>query len=77
MDIITEEVDKIKKGVRDPEALMKLEKLSKIYCAVFACNRENIKSGLFGQLADLGYEDLEERGSSTGESDYSGDGDSD
>lgn len=51
MDIVAEEVAKIKKGARSPEALMKLEKLSKIYTAVFACNRENIKSGLFGQLS--------------------------
>lgn len=72
--IVAEEVDKIKKGNRSPEALMKLEKLSKVYTAVMACNRENIKSGLLGQLRD---EDLVQSGDSTGESYEGGDGDSD
>ncbi len=53
---------------------MKLEKLSKVYTAVMACNRENIKSGLLGQLRD---EDLVQSGDSTGESYEGGDGDSD
>ena len=56
ISIVSEEVEKIKQSPRDVQDLLKLEKLSKIYTAVMACNRENIKSGLLGQLRS---EDLE------------------
>lgn len=67
MAIVSEEVTKIKKGRREIEDLMKLEKISKIYCAVFACNRENIKSGLLGQLRDQDLNDSEDGKDEAGE----------
>lgn len=69
MAIVSEEVTKIKKGRREIEDLLKLEKLSKVYTAVMACNRENIKSGLLGQLRDEDLNDTENGKDQAGETD--------
>lgn len=52
LNIVFEEVEAIKNSTdRDASAIIKLEKLSKVYSTIMASNRELMKSGLLGQIA--------------------------
>lgn len=64
MDIIEEEVDRIKQNPhREVGDVVLLERLSKTYSVIMASNRELLKSGALGKLSSQDLDkDLDDRG---------------
>lgn len=71
LDIIFEEVAALKVSKdRSPAEIIKLEKIAKTYQIIMASTRENIRSGLFGNLTN---EDLVNTTDDTDEETYEAD----
>lgn len=67
LNIVHEEVEAIKNSTdRDASAIIKLEKLSKVYATIMASNRELMKSGVLGSISSdelgVGLDDTSDEG---------------
>ena len=50
MDIVQDEVKALKKAPMDLPAIVRLEKLAKVYSLLMSSLRENVKHNVFGRL---------------------------